>query len=255
MQVREVMLYFSLKYKGVWEDIYEAIKSFVPIDEEEFKLLKEKNEASYVTIVDEEYPKSLKNINRPPFVLYYYGKYEYINYMNTMAVVGSREPSQYGIKATQSVLSRVNGNEVVFVSGLARGIDTIAHKIALENNIPTIAVLGTGIDYCYPKENYELYEDIKKYGLILSEYPYKENVSNKNFSQRNRIITGISRFVFAPDVKDHSGTLISIRFALAQDKDVFVFPCSIFEDSIANKLIQDGAKLIIEPIDIIEEFR
>ena len=110
MQVREVMLYFSLKYKGVWEDIYEAIKSFVPIDEEEFRLLKEKNEASYVTIVDEEYPKSLKNINRPPFVLYYYGKYEYINYMNKMAVVGSREPSQYGIKATQSVLSRVNGN-------------------------------------------------------------------------------------------------------------------------------------------------
>lgn len=255
MQVNEILLYFSLKYKGDWENIFNAIKSLSPVDEEEFIRLKEKNKASYITIMDEEYPLELKNINRPPFVLYYYGNIDYLKYRNRLAVVGSREPSNYGERATRYILSQVIGEEVVFISGLAKGIDSIAHTIALEKRIPTIAVLGTGIDYCYPKENFWIYEKIKQEGLILSEYPYKDTVSKDSFSQRNRIITGISSFVFAPDIKDRSGTLVSIRYALAQDKDVFVLPYSIFEENVSNRLIQDGAKIIIDAISIMEEFR
>jgi len=254
MLVRDVILYFALKYKGDWNLIYKAIKDLEDIDVDEYDDLKKKLKANFITILDNEYPEKLKNISRPPYVLFYYGNIDLLNCNNTLAVVGSREISSYGKKATNKILNELKGEPLVLVSGLAKGTDTIAHKVALENEIPTIAILGTGIDTCYPQENFMLYDEIKEKGLLMSEYPFKESVPKEAFSFRNRIITGLSKFVFVPDIHERSGTLVSVRYALSQGKDIFTLPYPIFEDNLANKLIQEGAKLITSGEDIVEEF-
>ena len=251
-RMKEVLIYFALKYKGDWKRIYEAINLKEEVEEKSIQEEIAKVKCNIVTIIDENYPKQLKNIYQPPFVLFYYGDLSLLDNHFILGIVGSREVSDYGKKSCNKIIDEIRKEDVVILSGLAKGIDSLAHEGAIRNNLKTVAVLGTGIDYCYPKENFYLYREIKKNGLLISEYPYKELVNKNSFALRNRLIAGLSSKIFVPDVQDKSGTIITIRFGLNYGKEILVLPCSIFESMYNNYLIFQGATPILDGKDIFE---
>lgn len=252
MKIRNVLIYFALKYKGNWEQIHKAINLQEKLDEDYLNEELKKIKCNIVTVIDEEYPEQLKKIYQPPFVLFYYGDLSILKNSHILGVVGSRNASCYGINACCKIINDLKNSDIVVVSGLAKGIDSIAHESAIINDLKTVAVLGTGIDYCYPKENFYLYRKIKNDGLIISEYPYKELVNKNNFVLRNRLIAGLSNKLFIPEVQDKSGTLITIRFALNFGKEILVAPTSIFESTYNNELIFQGATPIVDGKEIFE---
>lgn len=252
--IGKMLLYYSLKYKGDWELITQAINFHEEIDNEFLKTELKKINFKYVTIVDEEYPSQFKAITRPPYVIYYYGDFNLASAHNILAIVGSRNPTIYGIKVCKKIINELDIKDLVIVSGLAKGIDALSHELAFINEYKTIAVLGSGIDSIYPKENYYLYKKIKMEGLLISEYPYKGIVSKENFALRNRLISALSKVVFIPDVNQKSGTSLTVRFALEQGKDIAVVPNSIFDDLYNNRLIFEGATPIITSEDLKELF-
>jgi len=222
--------------------------------EAEFKKTN-KLEIKIITYFDEDFPNTLRKINQPPLVIYYQGNLGLNNDL-CIAVVGTRCATTYGINSTEKIVSELTKKGFIIVSGLARGIDTAAHKTCLKNNGKTIAVLGCGIDIDYPKENYSLREHIIKNGALLTEYPLGEKPYKANFPLRNRLISGLSFGVLIIEASHKSGSLITIRYALEQGKDVFSLPGSIFSmQSIGtNYLIKTGqAKLIQNINDIISE--
>jgi DNA processing protein len=200
---------------------------------------------------DKEYPETLLQLSDPPKCLYCLGDVSLLK-NRCIGIVGSRKFSDYGEKVTNKIINVLKGKDVVILSGLARGIDTIAHEAALRNNLKTIAVLGVGIERIYPKENFYLYQKIKKEGLIISEYPYKEVVCKNSFVLRNRLIAGLSTKLLVPELQDKSGTLITVRFALSFGKEILVVPTSIFSTTYNNQLIFQGATPILEGKDIFD---
>lgn len=204
---------------------------------------------------NKEYPKLLKQISDPPKQLYCRGN---ISLLNTFCfgVVGTRKLTNYGKEATVMIVSGLVENNITIVSGLALGIDTIAHQAALDNSLSTIAVLGTGIDdkTIYPGENFKLAKNIlSKGGLIMSEYPAKTSGFRGNFPARNRIISGLSRGVLVIEAPEKSGALITTKHAIDQNRDIFALPGNIFSTNSRgpNMLIQKGAKPVFSAEDII----
>ncbi|MCX7845036.1 MAG: DNA-processing protein DprA [Dictyoglomaceae bacterium] len=171
-------------------------------------------------------------------------------------MVGTRRPTPYGIKLARDFAKELSSLGFIIVSGLAYGIDTSAHKGALEGG-KTWAVLGSSIDYIYPKGNERLAEEIKEKGALISEYPLGTKPSYYTFPQRNRIISGLSQGVLVVEAGKKSGALITASFALDQGREVFAIPGRLTDEKSfgTNKLIQDGAKLILDIIDILEEFK
>ncbi|MDF2699520.1 MAG: dprA [Haloplasmataceae bacterium] len=210
----------------------------------------------YVTIVDYDYPKKLENIFMPPLVLFYQGDYDLINKLS-LAVIGSRNNTKYGEKVTQYIIPELIKNKFVIISGLAYGIDSIAHRECIKSNGKTIAILGSGFDHIYPKENKELAQNIANNHLLVSEYPPNVIPSKTHFPFRNRIVSGLSSGVLVIEAKEKSGTLITCDYALDQGKDVFVVPNEIFElNSVGtNNLIKQGAILITSINDILVNFK
>lgn len=177
-----------------------------------------------ITIKDKEYPEKLRNIYGSPICLYALGNKELLN-QKSIAVVGSRECSEYGKNMSQAFSYLLAQKDFVIVSGLAKGIDTAAHIGALKAVGKTVAVIGTGIDLVYPKENQKLMEEIiKNDGLIISEYPLETKPSKENFPRRNRIISGLSDGVLVIEAGEKSGALITVDYALEQGKNVYVVP-------------------------------
>lgn len=208
-----------------------------------------------ISIFDANYPEKLKNIYDPPIALYYKGKYDSDSF--SIAVVGSRKTTNYGAIAARKLSYDLAIRGVRIVSGLARGIDSIAHKGCLEAGGKTTAVLGCGLDNIYPPDNSGLYADIiDSGGLILSEYPPGMPPLQHNFPARNRIISGISNGVLVIEAAKRSGSLITAGCALEQGREVFAVPGNI--DSAysrgTNQLIKEGAKLVLSAGDILEEF-
>ena len=237
---RQLLIYFALKYNGDYEKIYLALalKEDPPI--EEVLEVTKKVKSRTLTILDYDYPLKLKQLYRPPFVLFYYGDITLLD-KQILGVVGSREYNECGKKWCESVISEVIKGRVV-VSGLARGIDTIAHTCAIQNHARTIAVLGCGIDFCYPSENQELYDEIKKNHLIISEYPGSLPPQKFYFPMRNRIVVGLSDGIYIPQINNYmSGTMISLNLALNLGKEVFVSPHPVDSGTINNRLIDEGA--------------
>lgn len=200
-----------------------------------------KNAIKYITIYDDIYPDKLKNIYDPPVVLFYKGNINMINNKN-IAIVGARKASQYGIKTAYNI-SKELSDKYTITSGLALGIDSASHKGSVNSINSTIAVIGSGLDYMYPKENVVLYNQIFKKGLILSEYPVGVRPLPTNFPARNRIISGLSDGVIVVEASQKSGSLITVDFALEQGKNVYAVPGNI--DSLlsygTNELIKNGA--------------
>lgn len=216
----------------------------------------EKNHIFYVTIWDEDYPPLLREISDPPYVLYGRGKRELLAKGNKIAVVGTRNPSLYGKDSIQSILQPLLCKKWMVVSGFASGIDTFAHEITVQQQSPTIAVLGHGLQYMYPKENHLLYETWKEHMLLLTEYPPHYPPRKWYFPKRNRIISGLSKGVLVVEAKARSGSLITADLALEQNREVFAVPGPIYAEGAAgtNQLIQQGAKLVQKAEDILEEF-
>ena len=217
------------------------------------KWLKNDNN-NIITYNDDRYPESLKEISNAPMILYCVGDIKLLK-SNQLAVVGARKNSSYGKNAVKKIIQEITNNDVTITSGLAYGIDTIAHNYALEYKLKTIAVVGTGVDIVYPSSNRQLYEEISKQGLIVSEFTLGTGPLRHNFPQRNRIISGLSKGVLIVEAASRSGSLITAKLALEQNKEVLAIPGSIFsETSIGcNELIQQGAKLVNNASDIIEE--
>ena len=253
--MEELVLYFSLKYDGDFNKIYQAILDKEPINEMLKNELKKKIRCKYTTLFSHDYPEVLKQINCPPFVLYYYGDLSLIN-RKTIGVIGMRECDEYGRHATQYFTNKLCEKDYVIVSGMAKGVDSIAHNCAIENNGKTIAVLGTGIEYCYPKENRELYENLKKEHLVLSEYPFYTSPSKKLFPYRNRIVSALSQKILITQSKLKSGTMITAGYALEQGKEVYCVPGRFYDYEGTNRLIEQGAHLVndIKDIDEIENY-
>ncbi len=250
--MEELVLYFALKYEGDFQKIYNALLNKERVDENLKIELKRRMKCQYTTIFSLDYPEQLKNINCPPFVLFYYGDLSLVK-NKLISVVGMRDLSNYGQKATEYFVRELVKESYVIVSGMARGIDTVAHQTAIAQGGKTIAVLGTGIEYCYPKSNKMLYEMLKKDHLILSEYPFMVSPQRKLFPFRNRIVSGLSRAVLISEAKLKSGTMITAGYALEQGKDVYCVPARFYDWQGCNELIKQGAKLVTNIEDIRED--
>lgn len=250
--MEEILLYFSIKYDGDFHKILKALQTKEKVTKQQIYDAKKTLKANYTTIISDDYPVSLKEIVCPPFVLFYYGDLSLLD-KQCIGVIGSRRPSSYGLDVTQKIVKDLVENDYTIISGMALGIDSIAHQNALKNNGKTVAVLGSGIDYCYPKTNMEIYNKMKSNQLILSEYPNNLAPKPYHFPVRNRIIAGLSASILVTEANKKSGTMITVGYALDQGKDIFCIPSRINDPSGCNTLIQQGAKLILDINDIIED--
>ncbi len=205
-----------------------------------------------ITIDSKEYPEKLKNIYDPPRKIYLIGNKSLL-YQKGIAIVGARDATQYGKKIAYNLAKELSEQNIVIISGLALGIDSYAHTGTVQGR--TIAVLGSGIDNIYPKENLELAREIiKNKGCIISEYPLGTKPERLHFPQRNRIISGLSNGVVVIEASKKSGALITAEFALEQGKEVFAVPGDINKKQSegTNQLIKDGAILLTSATDILE---
>ncbi len=206
-----------------------------------------------LTIEDKQYPRYLREIFDPPLVLYCAGRAEVLN-EPALAVVGARKPSPYGRAVAERLAHDLSSRDMVIVSGLARGIDSIAHWGALKGG-RTIAVLGSGLEKIYPRENSNLSKRITESGIVLSEYPLEAPPLGYHFPLRNRIISGLSLGVVVIEATRKSGSLITGRLALEQNREVMAVPGNITSELSqgTNWLIKNGAKLVEDWKDVIEE--
>ena len=206
------------------------------------------------SILDDYYPWDLSEIYDAPVLLFYKGNLDLLKFPK-VAVVGSRACSKQGAKSVEKIIQGLE-NELVIVSGLAKGIDTAAHMAALQNGGKTIAVIGTGLDVFYPKANKRLQGYIGNDHLILSEYGPGEQPLKFHFPARNRIIAGLCRGVIVAEAKMRSGSLITCERAMEEGRDVFAIPGSILDglSDGCHHLIQEGAKLVTSGQDVLAEF-
>lgn len=221
--------------------------------QEELKKI-ERSKVSVISIFDKDYPVNLKSIYDPPFILYIKGKIIPED-VSAVAIVGTRRLSEYGKAATEKIVKGLIARKATIVSGMARGIDTVAHRTALSCGGRTIAVLGSGINVCYPPENRRLFEQIAQEGAVISEFPMSTAPERYNFPVRNRVISGLSLGVVVIEAGRKSGALITADMALEQGREVFAVPGSIFSDGArgSHSLIRQGAKLVESCEDVIDE--
>jgi len=211
-------------------------------------------ESSMMTLGDADYPQALRWIPEPPPVLYIWGTLRPEDSL-AVAVVGSRKPSPYGQLTAQRLSAELAQYGFTVVSGLARGVDSLAHQGALRAGGRTIAVLGSGINVVYPPEHRRLYEAIRAQGAVVSEFPFDTKPDRWNFPRRNRIISGLTLGILVVEASDQSGSLHTARHALEQGREVFAVPGRIDVASSrgTNNLIKRGAKLVEGITDILEE--
>lgn len=223
---------------------------------EEEILTAEIKHVKIISIEDDLYPYNLKQIEDCPPILYAMGNTDLLKNDNMLAIVGSRNASISACRLAGKISSELALENIVIVSGMARGIDAAAHEGALQTTGSTIAVLGTGVDVIYPKENEELYQKIAKNGLVLSEFPFHTKPQASNFPRRNRIVSGLSKGVLVIEADIHSGSLITAHQALDQGRDVYATPGTPYDGKSAgcNKLLKEGAILVETSKDVLDNF-
>lgn len=224
--------------------------------EREFELAAAKG-VKIISVEHPDYPQSLCGLEDCPPLLYIFGNEKLLNHPLAVSVVGARNASINGRKLASKIAYDLTSSEVLIISGMARGIDSAAHKGAMyarNQSGPTVAVLGTGVDVVYPAENKTLYEQIAAQGAVISEFPLGTEPQSGNFPRRNRIVSALSAGTLVVEASLHSGSLITARLALEQGRDVFAVPGSPVEARAAgpNKLIREGAVLVENAEDIID---
>ncbi|MBR1747397.1 MAG: DNA-processing protein DprA [Clostridia bacterium] len=237
------------------KDYEELVRTFESVDTDSFFDRVKKAGVTLIAFGEEDYPESLTPYGDMPVLLYCKGNTSLLK-TPSIGVVGTRYPTHYGTRATQEFVKALS-ERFCIVSGLARGVDAIAHRTALENGARTIAVLGCGVDVVYPAENSDLFEDVCSNGLLLSEFALGTSADAGNFPTRNRIISGLSRAVLVTEAGLKSGTLHTVNYALKQGKTVYGVPGSIYSDRSAgvNALIRNGEIVAVtKPEDVLEDF-
>ncbi len=244
--------------EGISKHVADRIKSFDRFDkvEDELKTIKKGN-VSVITLSDNNYPKLLRQVNDPPPLLYAKGILALANEAPCIAIVGTRFPSLYGRHVTEDIALSLVEEGFIVVSGMAKGVDSTAHKAAIKYRGKTIAVWGTGINRIYPFENRQLAGEIEKYGLILTEYSYDTPPLDVNFPERNRIISGLSIAVIVTEASLNSGTMITVSHALDQGREVFAVPGQIYAmmSQGTNKLIKQGGSMVTTVDELIKEIK
>lgn len=220
------------------------------------KILDDIQRFKIITIVDETYPSMLNTIKDAPLVLYALGDTSLLTYTPSISVIGTRNPSKEAGKKMELIVKPLIEKKWLTISGMAKGIDSYAHKMSLSQNGKTIAVLGGGFHYIYPKQNIPLFHEIVKNGLVLSEYPPDVPPAKYHFPERNRIISGLSFGTLVIEATERSGTLITVEQALDQGREVYAVPGSPLypQTKGCHQMIQDGAKLVHSSEDISEDW-
>lgn len=234
-------------------DVFLKTRSTIDLDRELQKI--ENAGIELIVWESEGYPRYLKEITHPPPLIYVRGQMNELDDW-AIAVVGTRRKTAYGRQVTTDLVRGLVSNQVTIVSGLARGIDSIAHQTAVEMGGRTIAVLGSGLDIIYPSENRSLANKIVSgHGALISEFALGTKPEGKNFPPRNRVISGLSLGVIVVEAGRRSGALITADFALEQDREVFAVPGNVTSPASrgTNSLIQEGAKLVRNVEDVLEE--
>ena len=221
------------------------------------QLLKDHETQDFLTPADSDYPQILIEIPDPPPVLYYRGQSSLVRNLDQrcgIAIVGTREPSEYGRRWTRKLSTILVQHGFTVMSGLADGIDAEAHRCCLEASGKTVAVLGTGVDVVYPSKNRRLYDQILEHGLVLSEYPAGTQPDRAHFPRRNRIVAGLSRAVLVIEAPSKSGALITANLANDYGRDVYALPGSLdnFKSLGCLSLISKGAQIILGESELIE---
>ena len=249
---RVLLIYFAVKYEGDWLKIYQAISNKEDVEYKDALAIAENLTCKVLTALDPEYPKYLSRMSCAPFVLFYYGDINLISDCNNnLSVVGSRKNTLYGKTITEEIVGKVC-KKYNIVSGMAAGIDAIAHNACINSGGKTIAVLGCGIDYCYPSSNRELYEKIKQDHLVISEYPGVTEPKTTYFPIRNRIIAALGKGLLVTEARNGSGSSITAAWALEYNKDIMCVPNLAYSDSACNQWIKEGAFLVEKSSDVLE---
>lgn len=240
------------------EQIGKLLKDLPNLPIEQAKLEMEKlqrNSAWLISYEDDIYPENLKQIADPPLVLFGKGVLPK-QYDHYFAVVGTRRPSSYGQRVAKNLCNDLSQHGLVLLSGLAAGIDSIAHQKAVDHGQPTVAVLGHGLGMCYPKQNEVLAQKILTTGCLLTEYLYDENPKNYYFPQRNRIVAGLAQGLLLVEGAKKSGAGITARLVLENNKEVYAVPGMIDSPTAytPNLLISQGAKMVLSVQDILDDF-
>ncbi|MEA1929003.1 MAG: DNA-processing protein DprA, partial [Candidatus Auribacterota bacterium] len=234
-----------IRVPGIGSYLARAIRKWEELEyREEFRLI-EKLDVRIITIFDSDYPENLREIYDPPVVLYIKGSIIPED-KPALAVVGSRRASHYGLQTAEKISYQLAARGFTVVSGLARGIDTRAHRGALKASGRTIAVLGSGLGNIYPPENGQLAKEISLSGAVISEFPIRAIPDRQNFPLRNRVVSGLSLGVLVVEAAQRSGALITARLAMEQGRSVMAIPGRIdsFSARGTNSLIQDGARMV-----------
>lgn len=246
-----------LKIEGIGKRLVDIIKDKkAKIDPQKLFAEHSKKNPFFITQFDEEYPNLLLEIPSPPSLLYYAGKLDFLQQKNNkllIGIVGTRKPTNHGRKWTYQISKTLAKKGFIIVSGLAAGIDAIAHQACLDAGGKTIAVLGNGLDISYPYSNAKLYQEIKEKGLILSEYAAGVTPNAQHFPARNRIVAGLCRAVLVLEAPERSGALITARLANEFGRDVYSLPDS--PDNLQSRgclrLIHKGAEVIITENELL----
>ncbi|CAI9390985.1 MULTISPECIES: DNA-processing protein DprA [Bacillaceae] len=254
LQLHKIPSFLSSLPPNVEKEIVETIHSNYV---EELMNQYRYNHIHTIPFFDPLYPPLLKEIYQPPWVLYAKGDLSLLQSKKKLAIVGSRLATTYSTKVMQQLLKELVEEKITIVSGLAHGVDSIAHKLTIDHGGKTIGVIAGGLFHIYPKENRELAGEMMKDHLVLSEYPPLTKPLKWQFPMRNRIISGLSNGTLVVEAKQKSGSLITANFAVNEGRDVFAIPGNIFSPySVGpNELIQQGAKPVLVANDIIEEWK
>ena len=251
MNGRDILIASAIKVNGDWDALLKIIKNKERIEEEEANKLLSEMKCKAVTIIDSDYPQSLKRCPKPPMVLFYYGDLSLASERKrNVAYIGSRDASPYGLDMAKYFSNALVKKGAVVVSGLARGIDSCAQEEVLNQRGKTIAILGSGIDFPFPLTSSNLYKRIKTDGLILSEYPGNTPPSPKQFPFRNRIIAALSNLIIVGEASKKSGTLITVGYGLSCGAEIACVPALACKEAATNTLIKEGAYLLDEESDL-----
>ncbi|UCZ51735.1 DNA-processing protein DprA [Bacillus shivajii] len=252
MSPKEVELHYGATYKQSTV-LLQNMKRFTI--EKVKKNLQERN-IHVTTIFQRDYPPLLKQIYDPPWVLYYQGDLSILHNFLPISVVGTRHPSKYAYYELKQLIKPLIEHGFIIISGLALGIDKFSHEIAMNDNGKTAAVCAFGFENVYPRSNLSLFDSLKQSQLVISEYPPYVQPKKWHFPERNRIISGLSMCTLIVEAKEKSGSLITADLAMQQNRDVLALPGRLSQrESVGtNRLIQQGAKLILSVEDILEEY-
>lgn len=253
--VREILIAHAIHFNGDWDKLFDSISDREYLSSEEITAANMNLKCKALTIADPEYPEYLRHAFKPPIVLFYEGDISLIqDPSKCLAVVGTRKPTEKGKAITREIVHKTC-KEYITVSGLASGIDRIAHVTAIRGGGKTIAVLGSGIDYCYPTENNDIFKKIKENHLLISEYPPGSPPNQGNFPQRNRLIAIFSKGVLITESSIRSGTSITANFGLSFGREVMCVPSDDFNNSGCNLFIKEGAALVENAEDVFLNMR